>query len=272
MTNFRQSIFITGAASGIGLETARLFASMGWYVGLYDFDAERLDAVRTQFDPESSVHGVLDVRNLDSWRQAVDHFSLATGGRMDVLLNNAGIAHIGLLDQMAVELQRDMIETNLIGVTNGISAALPLLKASAPSRIINIASAAGLHGPPRIAIYGATKAAVINLSQALDLELATDRVQVSCVLPWYVDTPILDAIPIGSNETARETLSAVKESVYPVETAAQAIWTAAHSDTRQITVGREAGLFERLRRWFPGLTRRLYQKRYQDQLSRLPDS
>jgi len=261
----RQCIFVTGAGSGIGEATAKLFASKGWFVGLFDLDADRLGRVAAALPADKHMSGHLDVRRDADWTNAVDRFASTTGGRMDVLLNNAGIARSGPFDQIAPDQHRDIIETNLIGVINGTRATLPLLKPSAPARVINSASAAGLFGPPNLAVYGAAKAGVINLSQALDLEFAPDNVQVSCVLPWFIDTPILEIVPVGSNESARETLRAVKEAVYPVERAAEAIWSAAHSNKRQITVGRESGLIEWLRGYYPGQTRKILQRRYAQQ-------
>src|SRR4051794_38040098 len=93
--NGRQSIFITGAASGMGRETARLFHSKGWFVGGYDVNDEGLAALRAELGPEDCVVRKLDVTDRADYRAALAEFGEATGGRMDILYNNAGIGRGG---------------------------------------------------------------------------------------------------------------------------------------------------------------------------------
>ena len=237
--NGRKSIFITGAASGIGLACARRFAAAGWFVGLSDIDRAGLKAAHEAIGlANGSVH-VLDVRDREGWANAMGAFGQETGGRADVVLNNAGVARFGVLEDLSDADCDIQIDVNIKGVVNGARAGLPLLKA-AGGRLINVASCAGLYGAPKLAVYSATKFAVRGLSEALDVEYAAHGVSVACVMPWFVETPILNAGAAGSNEHMADALRAGGLEVYPVEDAAQVVWEAAHGKQLHYFVGKRA--------------------------------
>src|SRR5690606_7864413 len=101
--NGRKSIFITGAASGMGLETTRLFHSKGWFVGGYDVNEAGLKALEKELGAENCIVAKLDVTDKKSYDAAVASFGKATGGKMDLLYNNAGIGRGGLFEQMPFE-------------------------------------------------------------------------------------------------------------------------------------------------------------------------
>ncbi len=157
--NGRKSIFITGAASGIGLASAKRFAAAGWFVGLSDIDAVGLKAALAAIGPDNGATYKLDVRHREAWDNALGAFAKLTGGKLDVLLNNAGIARFGALEKLS-EADCDLqVDINIKGVINGARAGLTTLKA-ASGRLINVASCAGLYGSPKLAVYSATKFAV----------------------------------------------------------------------------------------------------------------
>lgn len=253
----RPCIFITGADSGIGLATAKRFAAAGWFVGLADINAAGLDAALQAIGVGSGVTITLDVRDRAQWAAALERFGEASGGRCDVLLNNAGIGRYGWFEDIDPDEADLEIDINLKGVVNGAYAGLPLLKATPGSRLINVASCAALYGPPRLAVYGATKFAVRGLSEALDAEWARHGVQVKCIMPWFVETPILDSATRGSNVAIRDGIS--DQPVYTVEEAAEVVWKAAHGKDLHYLVGKAA---ERLRfaaRFMPGGVRKRLQ-------------
>jgi NADP-dependent 3-hydroxy acid dehydrogenase YdfG len=127
----RKSIFITGAASGIGLACAKRFASAGWFVGLSDIDKAGLKAALDAVGlGNGSVHP-LDVRDRDGWENALGDFGRVTDGKADVLLNNAGVARFGVLEDLSDADCDIQIDINIKGVINGARAGLPLLKAPA---------------------------------------------------------------------------------------------------------------------------------------------
>ena len=195
-----RSIFVTGGASGIGLAAARRFHREGWRVGMGDIDEPGLRRVAAELGAYTVP---LDVRDRAQWAGALDGFVAAAGG-LDVLLNNAGVARYGMFEEVAPAEADLQVDINVKGVINGAYAALPHLKATPGSRLINVASCAGLFGSPGLAVYSATKFAVRGLSEALDVEFTRHGVAVACVMPWFVETPILDAGSTGSNRTIRD--------------------------------------------------------------------
>jgi NAD(P)-dependent dehydrogenase (short-subunit alcohol dehydrogenase family) len=251
----RKTIFITGAGSGIGRACAKLFAERGWFVGLYDVNGEGLLASQKLLPPGRFISGQFDVRDREAWRTAIGQFADAAGGRLNVLFNNAGIAHGGWFEDIAEADADRIIDVNFKGVMYGCYAALPYLKSTPGARIINTSSASGFYGVPKMAVYSATKHAVHGLSEALDLEFARHGVRVAYVAPWFIDTAILDAPGAGSNAALRETLTQSKAKIYSAEAAAEVVFAAAHGPGGGYQVGAEAkraALFSRL---LPGLVR-----------------
>jgi len=256
----RKAIFITGGASGIGLATAKKFAAEGWFVGLADIDKPGLKAALEAIGKTNGTTHVLDVRDRDAWTAALAAFTKASGGRLDVLLNNAGVASYGFLEEVSIAEEDRTIDVNLKGVLNGARAGLEHLRATPGARLINVASCAGLYGAPKLAVYSATKFAVKGLSEALDIEFARHGVSVRCIMPWFIETPILDAGAQGSNEKMSDTLRRDGMEVYPVEDAAQVIWDAAHGKDLHYTVGKRAKQMRFATRFMPNAVRKQLQR------------
>lgn len=222
--NGRQSIFITGAASGMGLETARLFAGKGWFVGGYDVNGEGLAALEKELGAENCIVAKLDVTDKKAFDAAVARFGEATGGKLDLLFNNAGIGRGGLFEQMPFEDIMAVVNVNFVGVLNGIYAALPLLKATKNSLCFTTSSSSATYGMPGIAVYSATKHAVKGLTEALSIEFRLIGVRAADVLPGLIDTPIL---PEGAAANAPK--EGMFRSIPPVEVA-KVVWEAYGSD------------------------------------------
>lgn len=252
----RKSIFITGAASGIGRAAARLFADRGWYCGLYDVNREGLEALSSELGSDRSTWARLDVTRREDWRDAVQGFGAAAGGQMHVLFNNAGIASGGLFEDVPEEAAMGIIDVNLKGPVNGIYASLPLLKATPGAVVVNTASVAGMTGMPTMAVYSATKHAVRGLTEALSLDLGRYGIRVCDLMPWFIDTAILDGTVSGFGVRMRDALSARSETVYPVEMAAQALWEAVHGDALHLPVGGKARRMWWRSRWRTGKLRK----------------
>jgi NADP-dependent 3-hydroxy acid dehydrogenase YdfG len=258
--NGRKSIFITGAASGIGLACARRFASAGWFVGLSDIDKAGLQSALAAVGADNGAIHPLDVRDREAWANALGAFGRDTGGKLDVLLNNAGVARFGVLEDLSDADCDIQVDVNIKGVINGARAGLPLLRA-AGGRLINVASCAGLYGSPKLAVYSATKFAVRGLSEALDVEYARLGVSVACVMPWFVETPILNAGASGSNEQMADALRKGGLEVYPVEDAAQVVWDAAHGKQLHYFVGKRAKQMRFATSHMPGSVRKQLRSR-----------
>jgi len=196
----RRSIFVTGAASGIGRATARLFAERGWWVGAHDVDRARLDELIEAIGGRAGYARPLDVTDKADYERAVAEFGEHTGGTMDLLFNNAGIGEGGFFEDVPYAATRRVIDVNFIGVVNGILSALPLLAATPGSLCFSTSSSAATYGTPRLAIYAATKFAVKGLTEALSIEFERLGVRVADVLPGIIDTPILDTQMSGQIE------------------------------------------------------------------------
>jgi NAD(P)-dependent dehydrogenase (short-subunit alcohol dehydrogenase family) len=256
-----RSIFITGGASGIGRATAVLFAARGWRVGLADVNEAGLAETRALLGGGGhSVHR-LDVRDRADWNAALAAFA-AESGRIDVLFNNAGINVGGPFAATSVPDIERAIAINLTGVVHGAHAAYPYLKAAAPgSCLLNTASAAGIFGVSNAAVYSATKFAVRGLTESLDLEWAYDGITVAALLPSFIDTPLLDAVPAGSNASTRDRVRAAGLEFTPVEQVAETAWAAVHGTRVHYLVGKTARRLAFAARWMPGRLRRSLRRR-----------
>jgi NAD(P)-dependent dehydrogenase (short-subunit alcohol dehydrogenase family) len=252
----QKAVFITGAASGIGLAAAGRFAREGWLVGVADIDEKGVDAAVAALGAQSAVGLALDVRSRSDWTKAMDAFSRASGGRLDVLVNNAGIARYGWFEEVSPEEMDLQVDVNVKGVLNACWAALPLLRATPGARLLNIGSCAGLIGAPRQAAYSSTKFAVRGLSDALGVEFSRYGVGVACVMPWFVETPILDSGGALGNQSFRDAIADGGHTVCSVEEAAEVIWQAAHGDKTAYIVGRPGYRLQFMAQYFPKVVRR----------------
>lgn len=195
-TSARRTAFITGAASGIGRATAELLVEEGWWVGAADLNREGLDELRAGLGEENCGVWRLDVTDKSAYDAVVSELAELTGNRLDLLFNNAGIGAGGFFDDIPIEESVKVINVNLIGVLNGIYAALPLLKAAPNSLCFSTSSSAATYGPAGLAVYGATKFAVKGLTEALAVEFSRFDVRVADVLPGVIDTAIFTESPV----------------------------------------------------------------------------
>ena len=190
-----KTVFITGAASGIGLATARRFAAKGWFVGLYDIDRDSIDKLLADGSFPNACGDFCDVSSLESVQQAVAHFAEATGGRMDVLVNNAGVLTAGHFEAIDPRAHDAMIRVNVLGLTQVAQAAFPLLRDTPHSTLLNLCSVSSVHGVPLLAVYSASKFYVNGLTQALGIEWAEHGIRVLSIKPPFVATAMVEDMP-----------------------------------------------------------------------------
>ncbi len=222
--NGRKAIFITGAASGMGLETARLFAEQGWYVGGVDVNKDGLRALEQELGWDNCMVRELDVTDRDAYRATLSDFVEATGGTLDVMFNNAGIGRGGPFEDMSWEDVMAVININLVAVLSGINLAIPYLKATPNSLCFSTSSSSAIFGMAGIAVYSATKHAVKGFTEALSVELKAAGVRVADTLPGLIDTPILpDEAKAGAPTEGMWRLT-------PPRAVAEAVWSAYHTD------------------------------------------
>lgn len=229
----RKAIFVTGAASGMGRAAAKLFATKGWFVGGYDLNEQGLKSLSDELGPGMCVTGLLDVTDKAAFDAAVAAFGSASGGRMDVLFNNAGIGESGWFEDVPHDRAMRLVDINLKGVINGAYAGLPLLKATPGSLLFNNASSSATYGMPRLAVYSATKHGVKGLTEALAIEWARHDIRVADALPGLINTPLLQNTPNHSGDGApRPTDQAPARGPFRLiepEEVAEALWECANT-------------------------------------------
>ncbi len=260
----RKSIFITGAASGIGRATATLFSEKGWFVGAFDVNAQGLASLAQEIGNDNCITGRLDVTSKQNFEEAVAAFGTETGGTMDVLFNNAGIGESGWFEDVPYDAAMRVVQVNFVGVLTGIYTALPLLKATKNSLCFTTSSSSATYGMPRLAVYSATKHAVKGLTEALSIEFARHGIRVADTLPGLIDTAILRMTPNRSDgRTADETdallANAPKKGPFrlmPPRAVAEAVWSAYGSDKLHWYVPPEIAWIDRIKGFAPELMRK----------------
>jgi NAD(P)-dependent dehydrogenase (short-subunit alcohol dehydrogenase family) len=256
-----KAIFITGGASGIGQAVAKYFAAKGWFVGIADVNATGLETTLAMLPAGKAASYLLDVRDRSRWGEVLQAFAEASGGRLDVLFNNAGIAVGGTFSETPPGDIDRILDINMTGVVNGAYAAHRYLKATPGSCLVNTASAASIYGSAGLALYSATKFAVRGLSEALDGEWAADGIKVRVLMPSFIDTPLLDAVAPGTNRSAREAVRDAGLEFTPLEVVAKAVWDGVEGDRVHIIVGKTAKQLAFAARWMPGVVRKRARQR-----------
>ncbi len=246
-------VVITGAAGGIGSAAAALFARSGARLVLTDIRRPGLDAVRDRLAAEGYEVRVFahDVADLDSWRALIKEIR-DVYGRLDVLVNNAGIVQPGALEALSPEKIRQQVAVNLLGTIYGCRSALEVMKAQGGGKIVNVASLGGVVPMPGEAVYSATKAAIRALSFSLAAELRNSPLSVTAVSPDSVDTPQL-RYELLHDEAV---MSFIGKPLRP-EAVAGAILRAARGHRPEVTVPAATGILARLTMAFPRLFFRL---------------
>lgn len=260
-------IFITGGASGIGRAVAVKFGSEGWFVGLADVNEAGMRETAAMLPAGASSVHLLDVRDRAAWDTALAACAKASGGRIDVVFNNAGIPLGGpLIENNVTEIER-CLDINLKGVLFGAQAAHPWLKASAPgSCLLNTASAAGIYGTPGASVYSATKFGVRAITECLDGEWFEDGIKVCDLMPGFIDTPLIDMSPNAqSNEDIRTRVTTAGLEITPASEVAETAWKAVHGTDLHNRVGKTANRLAFAARWMPGRLRKQTRERLKPQ-------
>ncbi len=220
MTIANKVVVITGAGSGIGRATALHLGSLGAKVVLGARREAEIAGVAERIRAEGGAadHRVTDVTQGEAVKALVEH-AVERFGRLDVMVNNAGIAPLSRLDERKLAEWEAMIDVNLRGVLNGIAAALPAFEPGG-GHIVNVVSTAGLKIGPAMGLYAATKNAVRTLTEALRQE-STNGLRVTEISPGFVSTNLGDSMPEGP---IKEAMAArMQEIALPAEAVAKAI-------------------------------------------------
>jgi len=215
-----KTVLITGASSGIGEATARRMAALGHNVVIGARRTDRLTALAVELRAQGAavLPVELDVTRLESVR-AFTEAAVAEHGRIDVLVNNAGVMPLSPLADRRVAEWEQMIDVNLRGVLYGIAAVLPQMQAQGGGHVVNVSSVSGHRVDPTAAVYSATKFAVTALSEGLRQE--NEKVRVTVVSPGFTRTELTDRG--GSAEAQAAARSATEALAIPASAIADAV-------------------------------------------------
>ncbi|AKQ63762.1 Short-chain dehydrogenase/reductase SDR [Myxococcus hansupus] len=213
-------IAITGASSGIGEATARLLASRGAHVVLGARRVDRLESLTSAIRAQggSARHQALDVGKREDM-EAFMRFAREEHGRIDVVINNAGVMPLSKLEALKVDEWDRMIDVNIRGVLHGIAAGLPIMQAQRSGQFINVSSIGGHTVVPTAAVYCATKYAVIAISEGLRQEVGGD-IRVTVISPGVTTSELAESI---SDEGARDAMREYRRIAIPPEAIARSI-------------------------------------------------
>jgi NAD(P)-dependent dehydrogenase (short-subunit alcohol dehydrogenase family) len=236
-----ESIFVTGAARGIGLAIVRRFAAAGYTVGAVDVNEEQLAGLKTEVGQQVWT-ARMDVTDYDAWQRTLGEFVTTTGGRLDILVNNAGLLSAGQFADIPPARHKQIVDVNVTGVMYGCHAAFPYLRDTPGARVLNLCSASAIYGQAELASYSATKFAVRGLTEALDLEWRDQDIAVSALWPLFVDTAMLAGVTTGSTESLGIHLT-------PDDIANEA-WRALHRKSKRPKVHHPVGTQTKLAYYF----------------------
>jgi NADP-dependent 3-hydroxy acid dehydrogenase YdfG len=212
-------VVITGASSGLGAETARHLSKAGAKVVLGARRLDRLETLASELGLDAGAILGTDVTDRSQVKALVDR-AVELHGRIDVLINNAGLMPSSMLDKLHVEEWDRMIDVNVKGVLYGIAAALPYMKGQKSGHIINVSSVAGHKVGPGGTVYAATKHAVRALSEGLRQEVKPYNIRTTIVSPGAVATELTDTI---TDLDVAAGMKAVYEAAIPASSFARVV-------------------------------------------------
>ena len=258
-----KQVLVTGAASGIGKETALACARRGANLVICDLDAVGLS------DVEKTIHELgrdviasrVDVSDAEQMRA----FAEAVHGQIeapDILVNNAGVAIGGRFQDTSIEDWNWIVGINLMGVVHGCHHFIPkMVKRGRGGHVVIVASAAGYSASSNLAAYNATKFAVLGLGEALQDELRGDGIGVTVICPGIIDTPITRSArlrgEIGTDKARERMVAAYRKRNYTPARVAGNILKAIGRNRVVAPISAEAWLMYYLKRFAPWLMRRL---------------
>lgn len=250
--------FITGAGAGIGRACARRFARAGWALAISDVDTAALAELRAELGPACVFDTLLDVADAAAVDAAFTRLAAQLGGRLDLLINNAGVLEMGPFESLPLALQQRIARINNEGPLHCCHRAFALLAATPGARVVNLSSASAHYGVPSLAAYSASKFWVRGFTEALNLEWEHHGIWVCDVMPNFVGTAMLGThgqaalvarlgVKLGPEDVA--------EAVWRAATGRRLVhWPVEHNPLLRALVALNAALPQQLQRLAMKLT------------------
>jgi len=247
---------VTGAGSGLGAALCAALAERGAHVVAADLDLDAATAIAARCGPR--VHPIAcDVADLASVERLADDTERLLGG-LDLLVNNAGVAVAGEVGEVPIADWRWVLDVNLWGVIHGCHVFVPWLRAQGRGHVLNVASAAGLLSPPKMAPYNTSKAAVVALSETLCADLAGDGVGVTVLCPTFFPTNLTRSPRTAVDERLRRAaLRLVERGSWTAEAVARAALAGVDAGALHVTPQLDGRWLWRLKRLAPAPFQRL---------------
>ncbi len=243
------TVLITGGGAGLGAAMARKFAEAGWTPIVADLDEARANEVAAEIGGDA-VAMQMDVTSESDWQRVGDDIAKRFGA-LDVLINNAGVAVGGSLEETSIEDWRWVMDIDLMGVVIGCKTFAPLMRERGSGHIINVASFAGFAAAPGINAYGTAKAGVIAMSEMLRAELADTGVEVSVLCPAFVKTRLTESMRAPDKGYHRRVERWMEKSGVSADDVADVVLGAVEKPRFMLLTHGNTRWLHRMRRWLP---------------------
>lgn len=253
-------VLITGAGSGIGRETAKLFAAQKAKVIIADINDKGAEQTKQEIEQQGgwAITKHLDVTDESAVSKLAEEIH-SEFGALDVLINNAGIGSAGRFLDTSTDTWRKVMDVNLMGVVNGCHAFLPaMVKRGKGGQVVNLSSVAGFFGIPDMPVYVASKFAVQGFSESLRADMAEHGIGVTAICPGIINTPIVASTimegDMGNEKVRSKAQEFYNKRNYTPDRVAKAIVDAVSRNQSVRPVSPESWLLYWGKRFIPGLT------------------